>query len=109
MVKIDEFKRVRTHKATVTMYYASIERSKKRTEIEIVFGIKIGRYMETHGERKVVIDIERKLVLDRIGAKQTLRKLAELEVMLNYINIEGYEFKIVDYTKRREGIDFSED
>lgn len=106
MVKIDKFKKVRTHKATITMECAFIKRSNTETVISLLFHVKIGRYMKQMLERKVTINLVDNIITDQLGEDINKRDLSILEKMTNYINIEEYEFMIVDNTKREEVIKF---
>lgn len=106
MVKIETFKKVRTHKATVTMKYAVIKRYKTMTVISLFFHVKIGRYMKQMLERKITINLNDNLITDILGEDINYNALSNVERMTNSINIEGYEFKIADYTKREEIINF---
>lgn len=104
MVKINNFKKVRKHTATVTMEHIVVKRSLTTTEIKVFMNIKVGRYMQIGHENMIIVYRDRKKVSESIGYTFNMRDLSDYEIMTNYIDIEGYPIKIKDKEHREEVI-----
>ena len=109
MIKINNFKRVRKHTATVTMEHMLVRRSRTRTEIKVYMNVKVGRYMQIGHENMITVYRDRKKVAESIGCSFNMRDLTDYEIMTNLIDIEGYPVKIVDYDRVEEVIALSEE